>query len=164
MQAAVALPYRLYFLYFEPFFALSGAYLPIFRSEFYLSITVPHSILYPTPNSPSPSTQPLTGLLLTQISILYAFFSFNEAVVLRCTDDLRVWRALLSGCLLSDFGHLYANLIVADPTIFWNPWSWGVDEWGNLGILWAGAILRVAFLWGVGVDTNNLKQKYERKK
>ncbi|KAK9385506.1 hypothetical protein V1515DRAFT_607641 [Lipomyces mesembrius] len=152
MAHTVALPYRLYFLYVEPFLALSGAYLAIFRPELYLSMTVPHKVMYPPTDSLSPSNHLLTTLLLTHISCLYVFFAFNEAVVLRCTNDLRVWKALLSTCLLSDVGHLYANFIVAEPTVFWNPWSWGSDEWGNLGTLWLGALLRVAFLWGLRID------------
>lgn len=45
-------------------------------------------------------------------------FAFNEAVVLRLVDDLRVWRLLCWSMLLSDL---------------WHGWSLGeaVGGWGN---------------------------------
>ncbi|KAK9237093.1 hypothetical protein V1525DRAFT_388839 [Lipomyces kononenkoae] len=147
----IALPYRLYFLYIEPLFALSGAYLPVFKPNEYLSITVPQDVLYPSLVSPSLADQTVTALLMTHISSLYVFFAFNEGVVLRCTSSLKVWRALLLGCLLSDIGHLYAASTVTQSAIFWNPLHWGNNEWANFGTLWLGAILRVAFLCRVGV-------------
>ncbi|KAK9246964.1 hypothetical protein V1506DRAFT_112139 [Lipomyces tetrasporus] len=137
MAPHIALSYRLYFLYLEPLFALHGAYLSMFRPQVFLAMTVPDSLLQSGPDSISPSVSPLVKLLLGQMSSLFALFSFNEAeaVMLRYCSDLIQWKALISGCLLSDAGHLYANFIVTESAIFWNPFKWGAYEWGNLGIL-----------------------------
>jgi hypothetical protein len=93
--------YSLFFLVLEPISALVGAYFAHFHPSTYLTLT--------TPLSPSPSSLPLsTTIALTQLANLYLLFTINEALVLRSTSDLRVWRTLLFGLLVADLGHLWS--------------------------------------------------------
>jgi hypothetical protein len=48
-----------------------------------------------------------------------------------------------------DVGHIYAVFEIA-PERVWQVGSWNSDEWINYGTLNFGAVLRVAFLLGIG--------------
>jgi hypothetical protein len=97
---SLPLPYRLFFLSIEPLSTIIGAYYAHFRPLEYLQLTHLASTTTPTPLS--------TTVVLSQLANLYLLFAINEALVLRCTSDLKVWRTLLFGLLLADLGHLYS--------------------------------------------------------
>ena len=100
---SLPLPYRLFFLSIEPISTIIGAYYAHYRPVEYLQLT--H-----LPSSPN-NTDALatsTTVVLSQLANLYLLFAINEALVLRSTSDLRVWRTLLFGLLLADIGHLYS--------------------------------------------------------
>ena len=142
----IALPYRIFFLYIEPVFALGGTYLCLADPERFLLGTVP----LPAFVTASPLTiSPLIQLLLTNIGALYLLFAMNEAIVLRCTREKNVWYAIIGGMLASDFGHRYAVYAIAPERVLQFV-SWSSDEWINYGTLLGGALLRCAFLLGVG--------------
>jgi hypothetical protein len=135
--------YRLFFLIIEPISALAGAYMAYFQPANYLTLT--------TPLSPSPSDLPLsTSIVLTQLANLYLLFAINEGLVLRSTSDLRVWKTVLFGLLIADLGHLYSvkGLGVAG---YWKIWEWNAMAWGNVGFVYAGALMRICFLSNVGI-------------
>ncbi|KAG9772455.1 hypothetical protein KCU95_g15102, partial [Aureobasidium melanogenum] len=81
---------------------------------------------------------------------MYAVFALNEALVLRSTTNLRVWRVFLFGLLLADFGHIYSVKDVG-LDVYWQFWDWNSMYWGNLGFVYVGAATRIAFLTGLGV-------------
>lgn len=142
----IALPYRIFFLYIEPVFALGGTYLCMADPERFLLGTMP----LPAFIMASPLTiSPLIKFLLTNIGALYALFAMNEAIVLRCTREKSVWYAIIGGMLASDFGHLYAVYAIAPERVAQIA-SWTSDEWINYGTLLGGALMRCAFLLGVG--------------
>src|SRR5436190_14915228 len=87
--------YRLSFLTIEPISALVGAYFAHFQPQMYLYLTHSQS----APGSTIPTG---TRVVLRQLANLYLLFALNEALVLRSTADLRVWRSLLLGLLLAD--------------------------------------------------------------
>ncbi|KAG4416699.1 hypothetical protein IFR04_010158 [Cadophora malorum] len=156
----ISLLYRLYFLYFEPFGALSGTYLCIFNPQRFLSGTVPLpaylALSTPSPSlspsSPTTRTVPLNPLLtmaLLNIASLYILFAITEGVVLRLTRQKSVWLAVIVGMACADVGHLYAAWWVA-PSRMGDLVNWNGDEWINYGTLFGGLGLRVAFLMGVG--------------
>jgi hypothetical protein len=134
--------YRLFFLIIEPISAVIGAYFAFFQPQTYLHLTHATS---------APTDIPLgTRIVLAQLSNLYFLFAINEAIVLRSTRDLRVWRALLMGLLIADFGHLWS---VDKPgvSIYWGFWKWNAIDWGNVGFVYVGAMSRIAFLLGIGM-------------
>lgn len=140
------LAYRLFFLLIEPAAVLVGAYYAHFRPLDYLALT--HS-----PSAPETTDAiPLgTSVVLSQLANLYLFFALNEALVLRATGDLRVWRAVLLCLLVGDVGHLCAvrGLGVG---VYYGVAGWNAMDWGNVPFVYVGAAMRVAFLAGVGLD------------
>ena len=144
-QFTLPLPYRAAFLLIEPVFALAGAIIAHFKPLEYLQLT--HGASAPMTTSSIPLS---TNIVLTQLANLYLLFAFNEAFILRSTSDLRVWRTVLLGMLIADFGHLYSVSPLA-PDIYWKVARWNVMDFGNVGFVYAGACMRLAFLCGIGL-------------
>ena len=142
-EAQIPIFYRLFFLYIEPVSALVGAYFAFFDQAFYLALT--HS-----PSAPSGPIPASTQIVLSQLSNLYFFFAMNEALVLRSTKDLRVWKTLLFGLLIADLGHLWSVKAVGWD-IYWRVENWNAIDWGNIGFVYAGAAMRSSFLLGFGM-------------
>jgi hypothetical protein len=110
----------------------------------------------------SAGTIPLsTSIVLSQLANLYLLFAINEALVLRSTSDLRVWKTVLFGLLLADFGHLYS---VKDLglEIYWNVLKWNRMDCGNVGFVYAGATMRLLFLTGIGLDTPSSREAAQK--
>lgn len=142
--------YRVFFLYAEPFFSCLGAlYAGAFPTA-YLSLTDTLS----APLSDSAVLPVATHVALRQLANLYLLFAVNEALVLRATNDLRVWRTLLFGLLLADLGHLY-SLLPQGVGVFWEIHRWNRMDWGNVAFVYLGAASRIAFLAGLGVTASN---------
>ncbi|KAK0711857.1 hypothetical protein B0H67DRAFT_647199 [Lasiosphaeris hirsuta] len=145
-----ALPfiYRAFFLLIEPVSALVGAYFAYFGQPRYLELTHAAS---------APSPIPLgTTIVMSQLANLYLFFAINEALVLRSTSDLRVWKRVLFCLLIGDLGHLY-TVQELGPQIYWSVTQWNAIDWGNIPFVYLGALLRIAFLANVGLDVKSTK-------
>ncbi|TID24114.1 hypothetical protein E2P81_ATG02420 [Venturia nashicola] len=138
--------YTFFFLYIEPISTIIGAYFAHCLPSTYLLLTHPNSA--PSPDATLPIT---TTVTLSQLANLYLLFALNEGLVLRATHDLRVWRTLLFGLLVADFGHLYSVKDLGHAT-YWQFWTWNPMGWGNVGFVYMGAMTRVAFLLGFGVE------------
>ncbi|KAE9367324.1 hypothetical protein N431DRAFT_428733 [Stipitochalara longipes BDJ] len=149
----IALIYRIWFLYIEPVAALGGTYLSIFEPNRLLAGIMPlpaylaASIASPT--GPAVPITPILRMMLINIGALYALFAIIEGVVLRLTKENSVWYAVLAAMLVSDVGHIYAAYEIAPERIL-QLVSWNSDEWVNYGTLVFGAVLRSAFLLGLG--------------
>lgn len=151
-QFKLPIAYRAGFLLIEPIFALSGAIVAYFKPFDYLQLT--HKASAPL----TAATIPLsTNIILTQLANLYLLFAFNEAFILRSTSDSRVWRTVLLGMLIADFGHLY-SVSALGPDIYWKITQWNVMDFGNVGFVYAGACMRIAFLCGIGIGVPPKKQ------
>lgn len=145
----IPLAYRLFFLWIEPLATAVGAYYAHFRPQSYLAWTHP----FPSPAVPAtllPAVPPVSRIVLTQLANLYLVFAINEALVLRATADRRVWTAFLLGLLIADVGHLY-SVHLAGLRVYWEVWNWNAMYWGNVGFVYVGAMMRTAFLLGVGL-------------
>ena len=154
-EAPVKWIYRCFFLYIEPFSALLGAYYAFSQPEIYLDLT--HAASSPKVDIPI-STQ----IILGQLSNLYLFFAMNEALVLRATFDLRVWRTTLFCLLVADIGHLYSVRSLG-LQIYWNISQWNSIDWGNIGFVYLGAATRISFLLGYGVVSSQARRSIRRK-
>jgi hypothetical protein len=141
--------YSWFFLFIEPISALVGAYYAHFKPLAYLQMT--HAASSPSYTSTIPLS---TNIVLTQLANLYLLFTINEALVLRSTSDLRVWRTVLLGLLIADFGHLY-SVSALGPEVYWNVLKWNAMDWGNVGFVYTGATMRIAFLCGIGLNTKS---------
>lgn len=146
--------YRLFFLLIEPISALVGAFYNHFLQRRYLE-------LLDAPSTP-PTTEMLplgTSVAMSQLANMYLFFALNEALVLRSTADLRVWRAVLFVLLVADLGHLY-SMKELGVRVYYDVTGWNAGDWGNVPWVYAGAVLRVCFLAGVGLgESRRLKSK-----
>jgi len=135
--------YRLFFLYVEPLSTIIGAFYAHLLPRTYLELT--HSASAPREALPISTT-----VVLTQLANLYLLFALNEGLVLRATNNLRVWRTLLFGLLIADFGHLYSVYQLGHEA-YWRCWTWNAMGWGNVGFVYLGACTRILFLLGIGV-------------
>ncbi|KAM5351179.1 hypothetical protein ACJ41O_003902 [Fusarium nematophilum] len=144
--------YRIFFLVLEPISALVGAFYSHFRQDTYLT-------LLDAPSAPSPGPGTATSVALSQLANMYLFFAINEALVLRSTADLRVWRTVLLGLLIADVGHLL-SLGELGTRVYWDVGGWNVGDLGNVPWVYVGATMRVCFLAGVGLgESRALKRK-----
>lgn len=149
-EFTLPLPYRIFFLLIEPIATLVGAYFAFFDQRMYLDLT--HA-------SSAPSPIPLgTSIAMSQLANLYFAFALSEALVLRSTSDLRVWKAVLFCLLVADFGHLY-TVRVLGPQIYWSVSEWNAIDWGNIGFVYLGASMRIAFLTGIGFASKGKVRK-----
>jgi len=138
MSAAFLSFCNFYFTTFEPFAAVGGTYLCLFRPLQFLQTTTSTRPLYITP---------VESALLAQVGSLYLFFAVCGAFVLRYSrNDHKMWGRLISGCVLADIGHLHAVSIITGWMFLLQPMEWNGEEWVNMGMLWFGLILRVSWL------------------
>jgi hypothetical protein len=135
----IPLAYRALFLYIEPTLALFGTAVLLLQPERYL-LSLTDSAVYHTDNK----------VVYANLGATYALFAFNEFIVLRVTNDIRVWNAVLTGILLCDCIHLYASWATLGPSIFWNPTAWRQDDWITIGSYYVQGLFRIAFLAGLG--------------
>ncbi|PVH96751.1 hypothetical protein DM02DRAFT_616966 [Periconia macrospinosa] len=134
--------YRLLFLYIEPVSTLVGAIAAHFFQQNYLILT--HAA------SANPHQVPLgTSIVLTQLANLYLLLCLNEALVLRATHDVKVWKTFLFGLLVADLGHLYSVRLVGN-WVYWKFWLWNAIDIGNIPFVIFLAISRTMFLLNVG--------------
>lgn len=145
--------YRIFFLVLEPISALVGAFYCHFSQSTYLTLldasSAPSSVSVPTS----------TSVVMSQLANMYLFFALNEALVLRSTPDLGVWRTVLLVLLLADLGHLY-SMSELGSRIYWDVSSWNASDLGNVPWVYMGATLRVCFLAGIGLgESKGLRKK-----
>lgn len=131
-------------MWIEPFFTLVGAFYAWFLPQQYLEMTHASSVS----GILGPSLATLVAL--RQLGNLYVAFAINEALVLRATSDRRVWKTLLLGLLIADFGHLY-SLHPLGLGVYYDILKWGPMDWGNVAFVYCGATTRICFLSGVGL-------------
>ena len=146
-EAQVASVYKYFFLYIEPIATLVGAYYSSFQQQTYLDLTHASSV-------PISGTPTAVKVVLLQLSNLYFVFAINEALVLRATSDLKIWRTLLFCLLIADVGHL-CSVSALGSQIYWYVPGWNAIDWGNVAFVYCGASIRLAFLLGYGVGATS---------
>ena len=97
---------------------------------------------------------PSSQVIFDQLAATYVLFAFNEAVVLRVTKELKVWKAIVLGISLCDVLHLHASWRVMGTEVFTSPWLWRPEDWLAVGSVWVPLFVRLAFLADVGIDTS----------
>lgn len=153
IRPAVRLPvvYRLFFLLIEPISAAVGAFYNHFHQKRYLELL--HAATAPQQEVPLS-----TSVAMSQLANMYLFFALNEALVLRSTWDMRVWKTVLLVLLVADLGHLYSMKELGSE-IYYNVLGWNAGDLGNVPWVYAGATLRICFLLGVGLDERPVKKR-----
>ena len=131
------------FLYFEPFAAFGGFLITHFFPVWYLKSL--------SPSATSSTYSPLDQPVYDQLAAHLLRFAWCEAIVLRITQDLRVWKYVLFGIFLCDLVHLYASYRILGPATFFDPRQWRSDEWLNFLMLYGPATLRLATCLEIGI-------------
>lgn len=144
----IPLPYRILLLYVEPVFALNGAVLCVLFPSLFLNTFSPN-LRYSFENQ----------IIYDQLAATYCLFAFNQAVVLRITSDLRVWKAIILGILICDVVHFWAGmkLMVRDGNTA--PWGWRPEDWVAVLSLVVPGAMRVAFLYDIGLKKSGGRKK-----
>jgi hypothetical protein len=156
----IPLPYTVFFLWVEPIATLVGAFYAFFLPQVYLNLT--HEA------STSGKLLGLTGLpistlvVLRQLGNLYLAFALNEALVLRATNDVKVWKTLLLGLLIADFGHLFSCYPLG-LDMYYDLSKWNSIAYGNYLFVYVGATFRTCFLLDVGMGGTKKARTRARK-
>jgi hypothetical protein len=131
--------YWIWHLYLEPLTALGGVYHLHWVPEQYFAY-MPQTSRY------APESQ----IICDQLAASYLFFAVIEALVLRTTTEITVWRAALFALLLCDGGHLFAAWAEMGTHLTLSPWLWTVKDTVTMMLNIIPAVLRTAFLLGMG--------------
>lgn len=101
-----------------------------------------------------------TRFLYTELGGAWLYFAFVEAVVFRMFDDLRLWRILCAGMLLSDFAYCHS---AAQAVGGWGPWctlsEWTVEDWTVLVTTAPMVLSRILIVLGVGITAPQSAKK-----
>ncbi|KAK3323726.1 hypothetical protein B0T19DRAFT_212644 [Cercophora scortea] len=142
--ASVPSIYRFVLTTLEPLFALSGALMTLGRPDSYAATMTRGAVPYTAD----------TQFLYTQLGGAWLHFAFNAAVVMRLFDDLRLWRWLCAGMLLSDVAYWHS---AAQAVGGWAAWAVLADWTSNDWVVFATNLLtisvRILILLGVGVKS-----------
>jgi|SRR5690242_1133260 len=142
--------YRIWFTTVDPTVLFFTVLTCIFSPDTVFATTFPPSI---------ETYDPMThGPLLHQAAALYGFLGIIFAVVLRVSPDPKVWRivqAAVLGVDISLLATMYNILRLQDRT---DVGAWRGGDWFNiLFTVWV-ALIRVAYLLGVGGDNDTAKK------
>lgn len=119
-KASIPFIYRFVLTTIEPLFAVSGALLAFRDPGSYLSTMTRDSV----------SFLPETSFLYTELGGAWLYFAFIEVAILRLFDEVRLWRWLCFGMLLSDAAYCHS---VAQAVGGWGSWlalsNWKCEDW-----------------------------------
>ncbi|KAL2127918.1 hypothetical protein VTI74DRAFT_9994 [Chaetomium olivicolor] len=150
-RPVIPLAYRLLLTTIEPLIALCGALQALHNPDDYTSAMTRGSVLF----------SPGSTFLYTELAGAWLYFAFVEAVVLRLfADDLRLWRLLCAGMLLSDVAWAHS---VAQAVGGWAVWL-DVGGWSAMdhAMFWTSApiaVVRLLIVLGAGVGKTGEKEK-----
>lgn len=142
--------YRIWFHLIDPLVSLSGIYFNVFHPS-----TILHSYS-PTYHSPPTSE---TILCLDTVAAFLSGYIFLQVYLLRAkANDRTVWRAVQGSMLIVDIGLLAAfTRALGNQGRLGSIGGWRVQELGNYTITVGVAVVRWAFLMGVGMGKGTKK-------
>lgn len=139
--STIPLSYRLLLTTVEPLFALGGVFLTLTDPPRYLHAMSHLPIRY----------DPRSAFIFTELSGAWLYFAFNEAVTLRILDNVRIWRLLCGGMLLSDICYAHS---CAQALGGWGTWirvaEWRVEDWTVLVTTAPFLIIRILIVLELG--------------
>lgn len=152
-KATETIPYLYRFLLtnVESIFAFGGVIMCMTNPGFYLSGLTRETIT---------AIQPTTDFIYTQLAGGWLFISFAELVILRFVDDIKVWKLMCAGILLSDA--LYTHS-VAQAVGGWSEWlkfwEWTGQDWGVTVTTWPFVLVRLAIVLGIGLKEGGVRKR-----
>jgi hypothetical protein len=145
--------YRAFFLYVDPVLCFSGIYLAFFDPSTYLLNSTPSALV--SKIDTTTAIPPLPQFLVNTIGSFYLFIFSMEALLLRQSLtfpqglNVKVWRTVMFGILLTDLGLLYGGYR-ADAETLLDVTAWTKGDWTNNGVLALAIAMRTSFLLGIG--------------
>lgn len=85
-------------------------------------------------------------------------FGFISAVLLRYTDDIKIWRIVQIADLIVDVAYFWAVWGVLDAQKRLDPTTWRAEDWGSVAITGTATVVRLLFLLGIGFKKAALKE------
>ncbi|KAI9792566.1 MAG: hypothetical protein M1816_002086 [Peltula sp. TS41687] len=116
---AIPLFYRIFFTWIDPLNAIWAAYGHFFQPDMVLNAYIPDSARNPPHDM---LFQHLGGALLN--------IAFVDAVLLRYTDDVRVWKIVQAGVLILDWVMIYSLWDALARQGRLQPAVWRLEDWG----------------------------------
>lgn len=138
-SAAVPVFYRVFFRYFDPVVALYGVYVNIISPSTAIPQVAPGSVYDPN-----------QVFFFYQCGGLAITVAFITATVHRFSEDLKVWRLLQLGLLLSDVVALVGIYLSFSRQGRLAPSSWTSDDQGIATSYGGITAIRLSFLLNVG--------------
>ncbi len=142
--------YRFYFRWSDPAICLWGAYMDFVTPAFVLNAFVP-ALIAPR--------NPYFDFTLQQLGGALLMLSFIDVVLLRYTNDIKIWKILQVAVLIYDLSLLYSNYSSLSQQGRLNFGALRWEDWGGIIITAQAAVVRTAFLLGVGLSQGKKRTK-----
>src|ERR1700761_3399586 len=135
--------YRFYFSWSDPAICLWGAYIDFFTPAFVSNAFLPSTIA---------KWDPLFDFTLQQLGGALLMLAFIDIVLLRYTKDVKIWKIIQAAVLIYDLSLLYSNYysLKQQGRLSVSALRW--EDWGGIFISFQAAVVRSAFLLGVGLS------------
>ncbi|KAF9692457.1 hypothetical protein EKO04_009333 [Ascochyta lentis] len=131
--------YRVFFTIIDPIICIWGAYMDFFDPRMVLS----SHILADTPDIGH-------VMILKQRGGAMLSFGFTSAVLLRYTQDIKIWHLVQIALLIVDFAYFPAVFGALNEQMRVLPETWRAEDWGSLAITGTATLVRLAFLARAG--------------
>ena len=134
--------YRLYFHWSDPAICLWGAYMDFFTPAFVSNAFLPKE---------QQPWNPMFNFTLQQLGGALLMLAVIDILLLRYTEDVGVWKILQAAVLVYDLSLLYSNYdaLGMQGRLSLEGLRW--EDWGGIFISAQAAVVRTAFLLGVGL-------------
>jgi hypothetical protein len=137
--------YRLIITTIEPLMSINGALMALYTPQKYLATMTRDKAIF----------APDTTFLYTELAGAWLYLTFVEAVVMRMFDDLRLWRVLCAGMLLSDVAyHHSAAQAVGSWSLYIDVAQWATMDWAVFLSNVITILPRILIVLGVGIKTS----------
>jgi hypothetical protein len=158
-KAEFPLIYTIFFTWVDPALSIIGIY-AFFAPEFILNSYIPATI--PNPAAPGQLMQNPDAVVnpahYAVYQMLAGFFLLTftlGAFLLRYTRDVTIWKLYLGSILMVDVVILWATAGAFAQQGRLDPALWRPDDWFSVLATAACAVLRSAFVLGVGLDAKH---------
>lgn len=143
MSAAIPQLYRTFFATIDPILCFTGILLPLIAPDVSLKSFSPTPVIPPALE---------TRACLDNLAAWFtACFLLQVGLLRTRPNDVVVWRYLEAAILIVDVGMLssYGRALHAQGRVGMG--AWRLEEWANIGVTGGVAVIRAAFLVGVGM-------------
>ncbi len=142
MAPRIPLFYRVVLLWYEPISSGLGGWLALKAPDTYLNSFIPSTMTV---------RNPMHDMLFHQLGASYFFVATSQAILLRYTNDLGVWK-ILNGCLLGwDVILLYGLWSGMQMQGRLDPAEWRFEDWSAVIPTVFMTVVRASIVAGLGL-------------